>query len=150
MAKEQKYLRLGEKASTFNDSSANLSISNRQVVPMTAIHRMSKRVIKALKTGHLEYTSEKKYNKYLTELAAEKEAKPTVDSGNDDSDASTYQAMDEKVLGKMKNEELTEIITENSDITEDDLDGFVKADLVKVIKDGFVLPEDEDDEDDED
>ena len=57
MAKEvrKKYVKLGEKASSFSCPTTGISITGDSVIELTPIIQSSKKIIAALKGGHLEY-----------------------------------------------------------------------------------------------
>jgi len=142
-----KYVKLGENASTFNDSSSTFNISNKQIKPVGSKQKASVRFRKGLKTGHIQYASEKQYKKYIKSLNVVE----TVEDTNTDDPVSLFaQGLKKKELKKIKNDDLVADIIANSDIKVDDLEGFIKDDLIDIIKEDYVLPNDEDEDDDED
>jgi len=134
MAKQTKYVKLGKNASIFWDSSCGLKVQNNEVVIFQNKHKLSKRVDKALKNGHLEFATEEEYNDFLSDLAVE---------GTVVAAAPEKKEVD---FNKMKKSELVDYIVENSETEESDVDGLTKAELIQFIEDGFKFEDEEDDE----
>jgi hypothetical protein len=90
------YLKLGEKAESFFDPISRLKITKGKVVKLDSIPKTPK-VLKALKNGHIEKTTEDDYSKMMKIAPAVVEAPP----------APTFnRTPDAEFLGTMKKEEI--------------------------------------------
>lgn len=143
------YVKLQEKAASFYDPSTGLQLANKQVAKMTSEQKVSKRVQKALKGGHLEYSDEDEYNDYLNTLAKPgKKVKTKKEEEEDDFDptASTVEELKKKFTA----DEMKDLILKNNaDLKEEDLPT-VKAELAEIILNDYELEEEEEEEEDED
>jgi len=137
-----RYLKLGEKASVFHDPTSNTTVKNKEIIEVDAEQLQSKRLIKAIKSGHLDYCEEKDYKKYLKSLDVDAE-------DVQDSDSMDYSEKSKKEIKAdlNTNEKLIKnILANNGDLTEADLEGYLKDDLIEVITSGYLVEEEEEDE----
>lgn len=68
------FLKLGEKASSFSDSSLRLNIINSQVVKVPARYKTLPKIRRAINGGHLVEATSKEFDKYVEEYEAMLEA----------------------------------------------------------------------------
>jgi len=130
------YLKLGEKAEVFFDPETRTKIVKGQVVEFSSIPK-SKRILKALKNGHLEKTTQEEFLK----------SKPKVDDNVDEG------KIEEKSVEFFNAMTKAEIIQWAKDFgfNDDDmaeLEGMKKAKMPQFMVD--TLPEYEDDTDEDD
>lgn len=127
MAKESKvrYVKLGEKASSFSDPTSKLKLTPNVAVKLEKRHKQSRRVLNAIKAGHLEYCDKDEFDNM-----------DGNDDGNDDGNGNgnDTQLHTEKLLMKKKKKALIKIATEmETDQTALDLDEMTKAELSEEI-----------------
>lgn len=120
-----KKVKLGDKANSFYDPTSKLKVLPGDVIELKAIHKVSSRVIKALRDGHLQ----------VTDAASTKEVKETVKEKevNPNKWIEELDMVPEKI-SKLKKEQLIQIAkfyeTEYSD---EELGDLKKDELVEEI-----------------
>ena len=133
---EVKYLKLGEKAESFFDPSTSLKLSKGKVVRMTQEMKISNRVKKALKGGHIEYATEEDFDKTVMDLDVQ------ADDVNQEEEV-VYTESNLKGKGK---EALINILLnlsgDEEERTEKELSALTKAEIIEEILD---LQEEEED-----
>lgn len=135
MAKDKKFVKLGEKANSFYDPLTKVKLAKGQTVELPKNFRESRRILRALKTGHLEYSDETE-NK-----GSKKETKEVKDIDLEKVDFT------EKSLMKYKADELRNICTQMEvGKTEAELAEMTKPEMVEAL----LELEDEEEEEDED
>lgn len=135
-----KYYKLGVKASSFYDSKSTLSISNKAVVAIEDDRISSKKIQRALESGHIIEVKESEFKGYETSVEKAKEAKekgkPVGFKAPDEiSDEEEEGGEDE--LSNMKKEELIKHVQDNYELSEDDLKAFSskkKEEMLQTIK----------------
>lgn len=148
MAKS-KFVKLGEKASVFFDPTSKLKITPNQAVELSNESRMSKRVIAALKSGHIEYAYQGDEDDQLQQITQDslskgkKDQKVARKSKTDDKpkdsdpvndDEGEDDEWDEKSLMRLKKQELINMAKENgSEFTEEELEDSNKEELTEEI-----------------
>lgn len=134
MAKSR-FVKLGEKASSFSDATSGLKLAPGQVVELSRKHKNSRRVINAIKAGHLDYADLEDYDEAQKLPGAIKTSDdPIDDSGDDSGDGNPKEPHTEKSLKKLKHPELVELAKEMG--TEEDLmdlEDYTKAELAEEI-----------------
>ncbi len=153
MAKGDKYIGLGEKASLFYDPSVALKILPGQAVKLTAKIRRSKKVSVALKGGHLERIDSEEISEYkvigeenenkIEEKKSEEKVDKTPKPGDDNFETNEpEEGWDEKSLEKQLKPHLYNLALHyGTEVEEADLKGYNKDELVEEIMD--LLTEEE-------
>lgn len=132
MSDKKRYVKLGEKALSFYDPISGLSITTGEAVELTVTHRQSRRVIKALKSGHIENVDSEELDNYIiidADGAVEKpEEEPAEEKGW--KDAVEYN---EKYLNKLKVAQLRELAAEYLDWTEAEIAEATKNEIILAL-----------------
>jgi len=117
MAKEEKkkFIKLGEKASSFSCPTTGVSLSGNKVIELTPTLAASKKIKNALRGGHLEYADEKEVTEDLSDTPA--------------MDRTFLEGKTKAVLVPMA----ISLLTEDDEEDEDDINSMKKADLVDFI-----------------
>ena len=122
----EKYIKLGEKASSFYDPTTRFAIANGQVKVVTNAVLKSPRIKRFLKGGGLMLTTKEEYNEYMASIKPEKEqvVKAEVE-------------VEKKPFEEMTIKELHEYI-KNSGWEQEDIDAGLeikkKADIIEFIE----------------
>lgn len=128
-----KYVKLGSKAHSFSDPTTGVKLVPGEVTKLTATQEISKRIIMAIKGGHLEKVNKDEYERYL--------------SGNTDIDEQDDDAITVDSLNKETKEQLVKRIVELSDEhDESDLKKKNKNQLIDIVME-LMEEEEEEDED---
>lgn len=132
MSDKKRYVKLGEKALSFYDPISGLSITTGEAVELTVTHRQSRRVIKALKSGHIENVDSEELDNYITIDADGAVEKPEEEPAEekDWKDAVEYN---EKYLNKLKVAQLRELATEYLDWTEAEIAEATKNEIILAL-----------------
>lgn len=145
---KRRFVTLGEKALSFYDVTSKLQLAKGEATELTLVHRQSRRVVRALKNGHLENVDSEDIGEYtlvgVQESPKENKKKETVVE-----DWKEKLVYDTKSLMKLKLAQLVEVATDlKTELTEAELGSATKAELVEEI---LTIYEDyeEDDEDEE-
>ena len=127
-----KYVKLGQKSTIFHDPTTNIKILPNQVVSLSGKSKMSKKILNALRGGHLENATEEEYEKYQVSL----EGQPVYDDeGSDDNWIDDFEDYsDENLLTLTKSKLIELAIFHQTDLSEKDLDKMTKKDIVEEIK----------------
>lgn len=132
MSDKKRYVKLGEKALSFYDPISGLAITTGEAVELTVTHRQSRRVIKALKSGHIENVDSEELDNYIiidADGAVEKpEEEPAEEK--DWKDAVEYN---EKYLSKLKVAQLRELAAEYLDWTEAEIAEATKNEIILAL-----------------
>lgn len=134
MAKKNKTVSLGEGANSFYDPLTRLKVLPNQVIELTPEMLVSKRINRALKNGHLEY-SEEEANTQLVDPDKSNEVLKF--------DASNV-TLDEKSLKALKKDELVLVALANglkyededgteSDYTKEELEDLNKGEIIELL-----------------
>lgn len=143
MAKNRKYVKLGEKASLFFDPTSKTKVTPGTAVELSNTAKMSKRVIKAIKSGHLDYVADNELED-LTVKSLRKDATTKKVEKKDEVDAEVEYT--EKSLMKLKKSALIDLAKENfTEYDDEELEGMTKDELTEEI---LALNEEEEDEED--
>lgn len=129
MAKKSKvrYVKLGEKASSFSDPTSKLKLTPNVAVKLEKRHKQSRRVLNAIKAGHLEYCDKDEFDN----MDGNGNGKDDDDGNGNGNDTQLHT---EKLLMKKKKKALIKIATEmETDQTALDLDEMTKAELSEEI-----------------
>lgn len=129
MAKS-KHVKLGEKASLFYDPTSGLKVTPNKAVELSAQHKMSKRVTKAIKSGHLDYVDSEELKELevvsLEKAPAKQEAKTEATDGDDE--------LSEAKLSKMKKAELLELAKDyETGYSEEELGDMKKDEIIDAL-----------------
>jgi hypothetical protein len=115
-----KFVKLGEEASVFFDPFTKIKLITNQVVELPEDYKASKKVVVALKNGHIQYASEEEY------LAANGGAKTEEGEEGDE---------DEVELSSLtKNELIAHILETSEEHTEEALKALKKAELLEIAE----------------
>lgn len=121
----EKYLKLGENASSFYDPQTGFGLVPGEVKPIVPAYLKVARIRRFLKGGGLTYASKEEYNEYLASLKAK--TKPKIkETEKPDND-----------LGSMKLSELKEYVSDlgwDSEDIEKAQEFTKKADLISFIE----------------
>lgn len=145
MSTKKKYVKLGEKASSYFDPTTRMQVAPGEAVEIELKHRQSKRFVRALKSGHLDYVDSDEVNE-LTVVNAKAESKKVEKETNWKDEVE----MTEKGLMALKLAQLKELALDKIkadpdwDMTEAEIGESTKKELVE-----FILLEDEEDEDED-
>lgn len=124
-----KYVKLGDKALSFYDPNSKLKLTPGVIVKLEKESRKSKRVMKAIGTGHLQYS---------TEEAFKKQGKSkTGKTQNVDPDAWKAEVIyEEAKLKKLNNDKLQQLAVDlKTELTTEELADAKKAELINEILD---------------
>lgn len=146
MAKS-KFVKLGEKASIFFDPTSGLKVTSGKAVELSNVHKASKRVVRGLKSGHLDYAdSEDQEDLELVYLDSSKNKPVGKVEKNEEEEEDAFnpdQEWDEKSLKKLKVGELEKVAKFfELDYTDQELVDMTKAQLIEAI----LADEEEDEE----
>jgi hypothetical protein len=107
---ENTFLKLGEKASSFYDPTSGVNIRGHEVVKVNAKQMKSKKVIIALRNGHINKTDENAYKIYNGLL----DAPIAAETSTADGDITTDPRYDD-LMGMSKKDILDWMVTEGFD-----------------------------------
>ncbi len=117
------YVQLGEKAGMFYDPTSRVKVLPGQVVEVATFQQHSKKLIKAIKGGHLDKATKEDFDKCENSIKAPKgpvkKAKVEKEEDKFDREKAIEQILTDfdgytkKELGKKKDEELAVILAED-------------------------------------
>lgn len=144
MAKdEKKFVKLGEKANSFYDPLTKVKLAPGLVVELPKNFRESRKLVRALKAGHIEYTDPVKAPAKSDGKASDK------NSGKGEAveiDIDKVDFTEEGLKGFKKAELVNICIQMEVDRTVEELEALTKKDLIDIL----LELDDEEEEDDED
>lgn len=132
----QKYLKLGEKASSFFDPITRLKLINNMVIEALPIQLKSPRVKRFIQGGGLSYATKEEYNEYQATLSKPVKAKTKVEK---------VEEPKEKGLNDMTKAEIYDYIKNSGWDAEDIETGLAidkKSDLLDFVKNTEAAYED--------
>lgn len=131
MAK-RKFVKLGEKASIFFDPTSGLKVVPGQAVELSNVHRQSKRVVRGLKSGHLDNVDSDEMDELEVVYIDAKAEVKKEEENNDTFDMD--QEWDEKSLKKLKVSQLEDLARHfELDYTDAELKAMNKNELIDAI-----------------
>jgi hypothetical protein len=135
-----KYFKLGKTASSFYDSKSTLSISNKAVVAMENGKCSTKKVQRALESGHIIEVNEAEFNTYtdsVEEMLAQKAKGKTLNVSAPDDKKDQEGDEDEEDLDSMTKDQLIKYVEVNfelDDVASKDFSSKKKQEMVDQIK----------------
>lgn len=127
MAKS-KHVKLGEKASLFYDPTSDLKVTPGKAVELSAQHKMSKRVVKAIKSGHLDYVDSEELQEL--DVVSLKKAPAKQEAAKEEEE----EELTENKLSKMKKSELVALAKDyETGFTEEEIKDMKKEEIIDAL-----------------
>lgn len=137
----KRYVKLGSKALSFFDPVSRMILAVGEATTLTPDFRQSKRVTKALRSGHLEYVDRDELENYtivsgLEEETETPEAPAPKEPETTDTNWMDEFELEEKKLAKLKLSQLQELATYYGvDMEEEEIQNATKAELILALLD---------------
>lgn len=135
----KRYVKLGSKALSFFDPVSRMILTVGEATVLTPEFRQSKRVVKALRSGHLEYVDRDELEKYTIVTGLEEETETPeapVEPETTDTNWMDEFELEEKKLAKLKLSQLQELATYYGvDMEEEEIQNATKAELILALLD---------------
>ena len=145
-----KHVKLGEKASVFYDPTSGLKVTPNRAVELTKEAQISKRVIKAIKSGHLDYVHDDEMGDLEVMSVEDQQPRKTADTNKKKVEANKQKAQDqksaasdeaededewdEKSLKRLKKDELVKMAKDNgTELSDEELEDSTKDELTSEI-----------------
>jgi hypothetical protein len=129
----KKFVKLGSKASSFSCPTTGLTLITKQVVKLTTEQQLSKKVILAIRGGHLQAVNEAEYNKFMD--------KANNETDNQETEETVIYTVE--MLSSYNKAKLAELIAELDPENEDDLMKLTKPELIDLV---IAIQEDEEED----
>lgn len=133
----EKYIALGEKASTFFDPVTKLNLVGNEIKPIVQAFLKSPRVKRFLKGGGLTLVGKEEYKEYLASQKEGKVKKAQTEGDDEDDDEGDDEGTEKKAFENMSIKQLKTHI-EKSGWEKEDIEAGLeltkKAELIEYIK----------------